>query len=366
MTTLERVAIVDLGRTTATGARRRVRSLVESMEAVDIEPALVELLPDYRSSALSTTLRLPGAVRSHRFVTETLAWSPEHVRSRLEDLAPDVVLCLTARAYHPQLAGSWRMYIDFVDRLSDSYRDRAAITPSRTRRWGYRRLSSRHRRFEATNHSAVSGAFAAGRADAEALGVPWIPISIDTHLRADSSEISDEPDRDLVFVGTLDYPPNIDAVMRLGEMWPEILASRPGTTALVAGARPTQRITDLANRLGWELMADFDDVRTVLGRARVSVVPLRRASGIQIKVLDAAAFGLPQVVSPVVFEGFDPDLPVVVCADTDDWPGAIAQLLDSPTQAADLADRCRGHVLERYTPEAIGKQLLDTLGDSRT
>jgi hypothetical protein len=54
------------------------------------------------------------------------------------------------------------------------------------------------------------------------------------------------------------------------------------------------------------------------------VSPLRTASGIQIKVLDAAAHGVAQVVSPAALAGLEPGFPALVV----DTPGAIADAVN--------------------------------------
>ena len=45
------------------------------------------------------------------------------------------------------------------------------------------------------------------------------------------------------------------------------------------------------------------DVRPYLWRAAIAVAPLETARGVQNKVLEAVAAGLPAVVTPAVFEG---------------------------------------------------------------
>ena len=359
--------LVDLGRRTATGARRRVRNLTEAAEFLGLDVHVLEVLPRFRSGKVEAATRLLPTVRSAGVVPETLAWSPSAVRRELERLRPTTVVCITDRCFHPELLGSWRTYVDFVDRLSVSYSDRARIASNPLRRLEYRVLSQPHRRFEGALPAGVHGAFAAGRADAAALGVDWVLIHAEPDPRSlDELRAPDRIDTDLAFVGTLDYPPNVGAVVALDTMWPELVAVRPGVSALIAGARPTRAVRDTVERNGWELLADFDSASEVFGRCRVAVAPLAHASGLQIKVLDAAAHAVPQVVSRVVASGLDPGFPLVPCDGADTWVPSILQLLDDPAGARELGERSRRHLSQNYGVAAAADQLrvaLDLPGD---
>ena len=349
--------LIDLGRQTATGARRRMRGLEGVLGHLGLDVRVIELLPRFRSRYVGRVVRAPRALGSVDVVPETLAWSPSAVRRELDRIQPGMVVCVTDRCFHPALLGPWRTYVDFVDRLSISYRDRSQIAGSSLKRLGYRLLRRPHERFESSFRSRVDGAFAAGRADSEALGVDWLPIDSEADPRPlDQLRPPGGADTDLVFVGTLDYPPNEIAVSELHAIWPELSSSRPGISVLVAGARPTTRVREICARNGWELVADFGSVADVYQRSRIAVAPLEHASGLQIKVLDAAAFAVPQVVSAVVASGLDPQFPIVKCSGRFEWMAAIGRLLDDPVGARDLGERSRQHLRQHYGIEAVAAQ----------
>ena len=158
------------------------------------------------------------------------------------------------------------------------------------------------------------------------------------------------PTHDVVFVGKLSYEPNVEAIERLARMWPIIERRRPSTTMLLAGARPTPQVLEVAERLGWTVEIDFPDLGELMGRVRVAAVPLVHASGIQTKVLDAAMYGVAQVMSPVAAEGLGPDFPTVVADGDERFVDAIVELLDDPPRLLDLGRRSRDHFAETYTP----------------
>lgn len=349
-----RVVIVDLGRQTATGARRRLSGLERVFTAIGFEVCVIELLPGFRSGALAALARLPRSIRSAKVVPETLAWSPRRVRGELDRLSPAIVICVTDRCFHPDLLGPWETYIDFVDRLSVSYADRTRLAGSVLKRLEYRLLRGPHVRFETGFAEWVDGGFAAGRADSISLGVHWVPIDGVADPRTlETLRDSSEMDTDLAFVGTLDYPPNEMAIFELDALWPELSRVRPGISLLVAGARPTSRVREIVRRNGWELVADFASAGEIYRRSRIAVAPLHHASGLQIKVLDAAANAVPQLVSPVVASGLDAEFPMVVCRTRDCWVAEIVRLLDDPNGALLLGELSRRHLERQYGLDAV-------------
>jgi hypothetical protein len=209
----------------------------------------------------------------------------------------------------------------------------------------YSTLAAAHRRVEHRLTTSRVRRVAAGFTDAHALAAEWVPNTTDPGLVPldDAS-----PDRDVLFFGTLRYPPNIDAIERLERIWPLVLAARPATTALVAGSAPPQRVTDLCARNRWELVGDFAALPEVAARARVAVAPLSHVAGIQNKVLDAASLRIPQVVTPAALEGFAPGMPLAAQADDQGFADEIVRLLEHGPAAAAEASALRAHVEREY------------------
>jgi glycosyltransferase involved in cell wall biosynthesis len=88
------------------------------------------------------------------------------------------------------------------------------------------------------------------------------------------------------------------------EVWPSIRASVPAARLAIVGAQPTRAVRALADAgRGIEVTGTVPDVRPYLWAGAVSVAPLHTARGVQTKVLEAVAAGLPAVVTPAVLEG---------------------------------------------------------------
>jgi len=358
----DHVVVVHLGRQTAKGEVRRVEGWAQVLEAAGMRTSLIRLLPENRATASDVVHNAASLDWMGKTVPEALSWSWRNVEAKLRRLEPDVVVIVSVRAFHPRLAGgSWLTLLDYVDQLSVSYSDRAAITGNPFKKVAVSALGSFARRAE-TKHRPGIVTLSAGVSDAKALGAQWFPIVVDRQTLAAPSITHTEKTitkSDVLFVGSLSYEPNVEAVQRLAALWPEVTAQRPEATAVIAGSSPSPLVRRLASDMaGWELHEDFDDLDALLSGAKLAVVPLRHASGMQIKVLDAAGRGVPQIVDPVAMNGFDPDFPVARARDDGAFVREILRLLGDEEAQRREGDAARRHVLEKYCPDHWASWLL--------
>jgi glycosyltransferase involved in cell wall biosynthesis len=108
----------------------------------------------------------------------------------------------------------------------------------------------------------------------------------------------------VVFLGSLGYAPNVDAALfAAGEIWPHIRSAIPEARFVIAGRGPVPEIRALGSRPGIEVAADVPDIVPVLGRAWVSIAPMRIGVGIKNKVLEAWACARPVVMTPLATNG---------------------------------------------------------------
>lgn len=333
-----KAALVHLGRAQARGEVRRVASWRAVLEGAGANVLDVALAPGRMP-------HLDGLVDVARgeAVPESLTWSTTKVMERLESVAPDIVIVVSTRAFDRRItSGPWTTVLDYVDSLARSYADRGEVVGG-VRRFGFATLARAHDRAEQRLSRGDVRTVAAGWADAQRLEADWVPIVVEPTAPVDAT-----PDHDVLFVGTLRYPPNVDALEQLATMWPRVLRSRPATSALIAGADPTARVLDLAARHGWEVAANFSSLPQLAARARLAVAPLQRTAGIQIKVLDAATVGLPQVVTTPALAGLAPGFPLVPVDDDNAFADEILRLLDDTAAAQAVAAGVRTYVDDEY------------------
>jgi glycosyltransferase involved in cell wall biosynthesis len=88
------------------------------------------------------------------------------------------------------------------------------------------------------------------------------------------------------------------------DVWPRIRARRPDAEFAIVGSSPTAAIRRLASTdAGIFVTGKVEAVQSYLWGAAVSVVPLLTARGVQTKVLEAVAAGLPVVMTSSVHGG---------------------------------------------------------------
>jgi glycosyltransferase involved in cell wall biosynthesis len=223
----------------------------------------------------------------------------------------------------------------------------------------------RLRRYEAQTCRRADCVLAVSEADAASLravvpdlDVTIVPNGIDTRSyqpQPPSSEVQ-VPKGTLVFTGTMDFRPNVDAVLWFTRrVLPRVQAEMPEVHLLVVGQRPHRRLDVLRENPAVTLTGWVEDVRPYIAQAMVYVAPLRMGGGTRLKLLEAMAMGKPVVATRLGAEGY----PVtggreLLLADTPaDFAAAIVALARAPDQRAALGQAARAFVEQRYDWQAI-------------
>jgi glycosyltransferase involved in cell wall biosynthesis len=168
----------------------------------------------------------------------------------------------------------------------------------------------------------------------------------------------------IVFVGKMDYYPNIEAVIEFAHItWPLVRAQLTGLTLTIVGAYPTAEVQSLASIPGVEVTGTVTDVRPYYRDALAAVVPLRTGGGTRLKILEAMAAGVPVVSSALGAEGLlvTPDRDILI-SDPDDHESWLRHLIE--LQSVERRTQLASHALElvqaRYDWNTLGQTLIDT------
>ncbi|TVQ10205.1 MAG: tetratricopeptide repeat protein [Leptolyngbya sp. DLM2.Bin27] len=114
------------------------------------------------------------------------------------------------------------------------------------------------------------------------------------------------PHKRMLFIGTMGYFPNIDAVTYCAAViLPYIWQLDPDIEFWIAGATPPKAVLDLAEDPRITVIADPENMTDVARECRMSIVPLRFGGGTRIKILHAMAMGLPMVSTSLGCEGLE-------------------------------------------------------------
>ena len=170
-----------------------------------------------------------------------------------------------------------------------------------------------------------------------------IPNCIDT-TEYENLTIDPRFASDLLFVGKMDYRPNVDGMTWfLEEIWPQIIAKRPQTTLAIVGQKPTGRLRTLGEMPNVTITGMVESVEPYLAAARVVILPLRMGSGTRLKFLEACAASKPIVSTYVGAEGFAVEQgKQAFLADEPEWFAQYAlSLLNNPEGAQKLGQTAR-------------------------
>lgn len=264
-----------------------------------------------------------------------------------------------------QVTASLRPFILFDDHNCEYLlQQRAFLTDVRApARWPGAAYSfvqwRRLRRYEAQVCRRADRVLAVSEADAAALrklvpglDVTVIPNGIDT--RAYRPEIpmlnAQCPKNALVFTGTMDFRPNVDAVLWFArKVLPRVRAGVPEAHFVVVGQRPHRRLDVLRGDPAVTLTGWVEDTRPYIAQAAVYVAPLRMGGGTRLKLLEAMAMGKAVVATRLGAEGYPvTDGSELLLADTPaDFAAAVVALLRAPERRAELGRAARAFV-EQY------------------
>ncbi|MEO8286978.1 MAG: glycosyltransferase family 4 protein [Chloroflexota bacterium] len=160
----------------------------------------------------------------------------------------------------------------------------------------------------------------------------------------------------LVFDGTMDFRPNVDAVRWFAsEVFPIVRAERPDAHFYIVGRNPAPEVLSLADTPGITVAGPVDDMRPWVAGAAVYVVPMRMGGGVRLKVLQAMSMERAIVATPMGAEGIAerPGQDMVVVKAADEFAASVVQLLGDPAQRELYGRSARELVTSRYSWDSL-------------
>jgi polysaccharide biosynthesis protein PslH len=173
--------------------------------------------------------------------------------------------------------------------------------------------------------------------------------------------------RSIVFTGTMDYFPNVDAVCLFArDIFPRIRSAVPDAEFTIVGNRPTAAVLRLSTLPGVRVTGAVADVRTYLGKAAVAVAPVRISQGVQNKVLEALASGLPVVATSAAAAGLvnTEGLPLSIADQPALFADHVIAFMKTPL-TSDQVRACRRSLAQHFDWES-NLSVLDSLLEKGT
>ena len=225
--------------------------------------------------------------------------------------------------------------------------------------WLYRKEAKGVRELEVQALNTCNTVLLVSNTEVQAMGVSTeklmsVQNGVDVEYFCPGNCVDQDPPS-LVFTGTMDYRPNIEGICWfVRNVWPDLKREVPDLVLNIVGRKPAAAVRRLEKLAGVNVSGAVPDVRPYLLSAKLAIVPLLIARGIQNKVLEAMAVGRAVVASTPALEGLELEIgKEVLRADSpDQWRQAIISLLSDSFRRQNLESAARACVLDRYTWKA--------------
>jgi sugar transferase (PEP-CTERM/EpsH1 system associated) len=257
--------------------------------------------------------------------------------------------------------------VDLIDVDSQKWLDFAA-TSRFPKRWLYALEAARVRKVEKSLAGWVRATAVVSRAEADVFDSFTHPGAATVATNGVDLEyfapVACDVRPALVFVGALDYLPNVDAAVWFArELWPPIRERFPATEFRIVGRNPAPAVRALAAVPGINLVGQVPDVRPFVASAAVVVAPLRLARGVQNKVLEAMAMAKPVVAAPAALAALNAvsGTHVLAAATPREWVAAVCGLLADPHERHRLGAAARQYVERHHHWERCLQPLLEAI-----
>jgi len=162
-------------------------------------------------------------------------------------------------------------------------------------------------------------------------------------------DLSVQKTTDLVFIGNMNYPPNVECAEFLVNQILPLLDEKIKVT--LAGASPNKRILALGKHPQVTVTGWVEDIRTAYCSARIFVAPLFIGTGLQNKLLEAMAMGVPVITTPLANNalGAEDGLNIMIAADAKEFAMHIESLTNNQNQYSTIQKQARLFVKSEFS-----------------
>ena len=234
------------------------------------------------------------------------------------------------------------------------------------KRWYIKRQWHKFERFERRMFSTAPLTVAVSESDSrlmsEQFGADRVDVvdnGVDVAYFQPNGAVRD-PSR-LLFLGSLDWRPNLDAVeLLLNSVFPRVLARQPSARLSIVGRKPSAWLVERVRACpGVELHANVPDVRPFLHECGLMVVPLRIGGGSRLKILESLAAECPVVSTRVGAEGLrlTPGRHFVQTETADEMADALVEHIQNPSPIRAMARAGRQVTVDQYNWPSLSARL---------
>ena len=186
-----------------------------------------------------------------------------------------------------------------------------------------------------------------------------VPNGVDINAFKPSEVLPDK--NKLLFIGTLDWYPNIRAVKFLAfDLWQKLKAELPNIVIDIVGARPPQDLVEFGKQNSdFHVHGFVNNIDPYFEKALIYVCPINDGGGTKLKVIDALASGKAVIADPIACEGLSvtEGVNILFAATVDEYIEKIKYLVANPDVRIQIEKNARYHAVSHFSFSAIGNRL---------
>lgn len=290
------------------------------------------------------------------------------VEQAVSEVAPDVIYTFHLRMaqYTMELQGPYRI-LDLTDSVSLFLRRMLPHRPLYFRPLIWREWLA-VKGYEAQLATSFDEVWLISKVDADAIpgannwgNLVILPNGVDTEYFSPTlpEDLATDGVPRIIFVGYMGVE-SVSAVHNFyRNVFPKVRQRVPTARFVVVGRSPPASVRRLANDPNVEVAGYVADLPTYYRQATVLVAPMRFVVGMQNKILEAMACGVPVVATSFAHEGIDaqPGQGVLVADDDDAFGEGVCTLLLRPEIRREMSRQAREFVVKNYRWERVAEHL---------
>lgn len=292
------------------------------------------------------------------------------VDSAIFRLKPDSIYCIMIRIL-PNLAHhDVPLYVDMIDSMGLNFARRLDVAKG-PMYWLLKLESSRVASFERRAARHATRSFVVSKIDQAFIGegcVDVIPLGVDLRRFSQATYRSVTPI--IVFSGNMSYQPNVDAVSWfVRHCWAEVKSKVEDIRLLIVGSQPAPSVVSLgSNDDAIEVLGRVQSVADVLRRATVAIAPMQSGSGMQFKILEAMACGVPVVATTIGLGDISatPGKHLLVVDSPAEFSQSLISLFESNAIARSIGDQGKCFVESCHDWDSVNRVFAIACGIERS
>lgn len=297
-------------------------------------------------------------------------WIQRKVSLLLKDIRPEHIYCQLVRAseyvkhYH-----DCPKTLDYMDALSKGM-ERRVEHASAPKKWLFRIESKRLGKYERhifdyfENQTIISAQDRNYILHPQKDSIVLIPNGVDQRF---FESAGGKKQYKLVFTGNMGYPPNVEAAHYIkDEILPLLTQDDPHFNCLIAGASPHPSLQHI-DTPNFHVSGWVEDMRDSYRSAEIFVAPMMIGTGLQNKLLEAMAMGLPCITTTLANNALMavPGKHILIADTAPEFARQVQHLLTSRELFESIATAGRNFVKEHYQWEKANEKLVNLIGSRK-